>query len=116
MTQQQKSTLKMMQYTPLIADVSGPALGFPDGIVNMRDITYIILHFNTNPNSTNWNPTCDIYGPTGVPDGVVNMRDIAFAIVCFGQTSTWVNITASVDTINNIVYGQTAHFSFIGIH
>lgn len=116
MTQQQKSNLKMMQYTPLLADVSGPTPSAPDGVVNMRDIAYIIAHFNTNPNSTNWNPTCDIYGPTGVPDGVVNMRDIAFSVMCFGQTSSWVNITAYVDTANNIIYGQTTHFSFIGIH
>lgn len=116
MTQQQKSNLKMMQYTPLIADVSGPTPGAPDGVVNMRDIAYIVAHFNTIPNSTNWNPACDIYGPAGVPDGIVNMRDIAFAVLCFGQTSIWVSITASVDTTNNIIYGQTTHFSFIGIH
>jgi len=29
---------------------------------------------------------------------------------------TWVNITKSVDTTNNIIYGDTTHFSFIGIH
>jgi hypothetical protein len=116
MTQQQKSNLKMMQYTPLIADMSGPTPGVSDGVVNMRDIAYIVAHFNTIPNSSNWDPTCDIFGPSGVPDGVVNMRDIAFAVACFGQTSSWVNITAYVDTANNIIYGQTNHFSFIGIH
>jgi len=116
MTQQQKSNLKMMQYTPLTADMSGPTPGIPDGVVNMRDIAYIIAHFNTVPNSTNWDPTCDIYGPNGVPDGIVNMRDIAYAVACFGQTSSWISITAYVDTANNIIYGQTTHFSFIGIH
>ena len=116
MTQQQKSNLTMMQYTPLIADVSGSTLGVSDGVVNMRDIAYIIMHFATTPNSTNWDPHCDIYGPTGTPDGVVNMRDIAFAVTCFGQTSHWTNITSYVDTANNIIYGQTTHFSFIGIH
>ena len=116
MTEQQKSNLRMMQYTPLTPDVSGTTPGVPDGTVNMRDIAYIILHFATNPNSTNWDPRCDIYGPIGAPDGVVNMRDIAFAVLCFNQVSFWIDITSHVDTTNNIVYGQTTHFSFIGIH
>ena len=28
-------------------DVSGPTQGVPDGIINMRDINYLILRFNT---------------------------------------------------------------------
>jgi hypothetical protein len=116
MTQQQKSNLRMLQYTPLLADMSGATPGVPDGVVNMRDIAYIIAHFATTPNSTNWDPRCDIYGPTGAPDGVVNMRDIAFAVASFNQVSVWIDITSHVDTTNNIVYGQTTHFSFIGIH
>jgi parallel beta-helix repeat protein len=116
MTQQQKGNLTMMEYTPLIADMSGSTPGVSDGVVNMRDIAYIIAHFATTPNSTNWDPRCDIYGPTAVPDGVVNMRDIAFAVACFNQASHWVDITSHVDTANNVMYGQTTHFSFIGIH
>ncbi len=106
----------MMQYTPLVADMSGPTPGVSDGVVNMRDIAYIVAHFKRRPTAPTGIRRCDIYGPTGVPDGVVNMRDIAFAVACFGQTSSWVNITAYVDTANNIIYGQTTHFSFIGIH
>lgn len=30
------------------ADVSGPIVGQPDGIINMRDVAYEIAHFNTN--------------------------------------------------------------------
>lgn len=30
------------------ADVSGPAVGEPDGVVNMRDIAYEVTHFNEN--------------------------------------------------------------------
>ncbi|MGA2768372.1 MAG: hypothetical protein ABSF24_08680 [Candidatus Bathyarchaeia archaeon] len=30
------------------ADVSGPTAGVPDGIVNMRDIAYEVVHFNDN--------------------------------------------------------------------
>jgi peptide/nickel transport system substrate-binding protein len=32
------------------------------------------------------------------------------------DNGTWVNIPTTVDTKNNIVYGQTTHFSFIAIH
>jgi hypothetical protein len=116
MTQQQKNNLRMMEYTPLVGDVSGAIPGVPDGVVNMRDITYIILHFNTTPVSPNWDPNCDIYGPGGGPDGKVNMRDISYDILQFGKTSSWMDITWYVDTDNNIIYGQTTHFSFIGIH
>lgn len=34
------------EYDPW-ADVSGPTIGEPDGTINMRDIQYEILHFNT---------------------------------------------------------------------
>jgi len=68
-------------------DVSGPTLGVPDGVCNMRDIGYICAHFGTTPTSPNWDPNCDVTGPDwGVPDNVVNMRDIGEACRNFGKT------------------------------
>lgn len=61
-------------------DVSGPILGVYDKIVNMRDISYMILLFNTRPSSPNWNPNADVND-----DGVVNMRDISITIINFNQ-------------------------------
>jgi hypothetical protein len=61
-------------------DVSGPTQGVYDKIVNMRDISYMILLFNTRPSSPNWNPNVDVND-----DGVVNMRDIQIAILNFNQ-------------------------------
>ncbi len=61
-------------------DVSGPVRGSYDGKVNMRDIAYLILLFNTRPNSFNWDANADVSG-----DGVVNMRDIAIAVLHFNQ-------------------------------
>lgn len=61
-------------------DVSGANQGVPDGTVNMRDIQYMILLFNTKPNSINWNPNADVNN-----DQVVNMRDIQIAIINFNQ-------------------------------
>jgi parallel beta-helix repeat protein len=61
-------------------DVSGPAVGVYDGTTNMRDIQYLILLFNTNPDSPNWKPNADVNN-----DGTVNMRDIQIAILNFNQ-------------------------------
>jgi hypothetical protein len=61
-------------------DVSGSTQGVYDGIVNMRDIQYMILLFNAKPGSTNWNPNADVNN-----DLVVNMRDINIAIMNFNK-------------------------------
>jgi hypothetical protein len=51
-----------------------------DSVCNMRDVTYLILHFNTKPGSPNWDPNTDINN-----DGVCNMRDVTIAILNFNQ-------------------------------
>ena len=61
-------------------DVSSATTGVPDGIVNMRDIAYMISLFNSRPGSPNWKPNADVNN-----DGVVNMRDIAIGIVNFNK-------------------------------
>jgi rhodanese-related sulfurtransferase len=61
-------------------DISGPTQGVYDGTTNMRDINYLILLFNTNPSSPNWNPNADVNN-----DGTVNMRDIQIAILNFNR-------------------------------
>lgn len=61
-------------------DISGLTQGIYDGTCNMRDISYMILLFNTRPSSPNWNPNADVND-----DGVVNMRDIAIAILNFNK-------------------------------
>jgi hypothetical protein len=61
-------------------DVSSITPGIYDGTVNMRDINYLILLFNTRLSSPNWNPNADVND-----DGVVNMRDIQIAILNFNK-------------------------------
>jgi len=61
-------------------DVSSSVQGAYDGTVNMRDITYIILMFNTKPSSSKWNPNADVNN-----DLIVNMRDISIAILNFNK-------------------------------
>ncbi|HUW49117.1 MAG TPA: NosD domain-containing protein [Patescibacteria group bacterium] len=61
-------------------DISGPTQGVYDGVVNMRDINYMIAQFNAKPTSPNWNPNVDVND-----DGIVNMRDIQIAILNFNK-------------------------------
>jgi peptide/nickel transport system substrate-binding protein len=72
-------------------DSSGPTQGVSDGIVNMRDITWLLLHFNAKapiagkPVDPKWVGT---YGngcvnPYG--DRICNMRDIQGAILHFNH-------------------------------
>ena len=61
-------------------DVSSTTPGVYDGVVNMKDIAYLVILFNTKPGSPNWNPNADVNN-----DGVCNMRDIAIAIINFNQ-------------------------------
>jgi ABC-type transport system substrate-binding protein len=72
-------------------DVSGQTPNIQDGIVNMRDITYLILHFNAKASISGSTPDpkwVDTYGNGGVDpygDRVCNMRDIANAILHFNH-------------------------------
>jgi parallel beta-helix repeat protein len=69
-----------MVHVGVPGDVSSSTQGVYDGIVNMRDIQYMILLFNAKPNSTKWNPNADVNN-----DLVVNMRDINIAIMNFNK-------------------------------
>jgi hypothetical protein len=73
-------TLKTPIHIGIPGDISGPTLGEPEGLVDMRDVSYLLTHFNTNPGSLNWNPNCDIDN-----NGIVNIRDITIAILHFNQ-------------------------------
>jgi hypothetical protein len=106
MTTQQKSNLTMMQYTPIPGDVAAPF-----GVVDMADVVTVLKAFGSTPGKPNWNPACDIN-----QDGKVDMTDVVVVLENFGKTANWTNIITYVDTTNNIIYGNTTHFSFICIH
>ena len=61
-------------------DVSGTTPGVYDGVVNVKDVAYLVALTNTKPGSPNWNPNADVNN-----DGVVNVRDIAIAVAYFNQ-------------------------------
>jgi hypothetical protein len=61
-------------------DVSSSSPGVYDGVVNMKDIAYLIALFNTRPSSIHWDPNSDVNN-----DGVCNMRDIAVAVANFNK-------------------------------
>jgi hypothetical protein len=112
MTPQQECNLQMMQYTPIPGDIREPF-----GMLDIRDISYIAKRFGTTPTSPNWDPIADITGPTPmVPDGKVDIKDISLAARNFGKIANWTIITTYIDTANNVIYGETTHFSLIGIH
>jgi hypothetical protein len=106
MTLQQKENLTMMQYTPILGNVVAPF-----GTVDMGDVVTILRAFGSTPGTPNWNPACDLEN-----NGKVDMGDVVIALENFGKTATWINITLYVDTTNNIIYGNTTHFSFIAVH
>jgi hypothetical protein len=61
-------------------DVSSSLEGIYDGVVNMRDVGYLVTVFNARKGSTKWNPNADVNN-----DGVVNLRDIALAVYYFNK-------------------------------
>ena len=61
-------------------DVSSRQIGIADGIVNMRDISYIVLQFYTDPYRAKWNPNVDVNN-----DGTINMTDISIAVFNFNK-------------------------------
>ncbi len=79
-TTNNNSTCTYPVHVGVPGDVSSSTLGVYDGVVNMRDIAYLVSLFYTHPGSPNWNPNADVNN-----DGVCNMKDIAIAILYFNQ-------------------------------
>jgi len=73
-------TCNVPVHVGVLGDISGATRGVYDGKVDMRDIAYSVLLFNTRPSSSNWDPNADING-----DDVVNVRDIQIAILNFNK-------------------------------
>jgi hypothetical protein len=66
-----------MVESPKSADVNR------DCIVNMKDITAIILDFNAVQGDSRYKPECDLDN-----NGIVNMRDVVIAILCFNKRTS----------------------------
>jgi hypothetical protein len=62
------------------ADISGFIVGVPDGVCAMRDIAYLIAHFNGKPGDVKWDPNADVND-----DDVINFKDIAIAVAYFNH-------------------------------
>jgi len=87
---------KMYKEDTCWADVTGPTLGVPDGVCNMRDIGYIAAHFGakapdvarTPPYDPKWAPgNYGAGGPDVYGDRKIDMRDIGFACAHFCHTT-----------------------------
>jgi ABC-type oligopeptide transport system substrate-binding subunit len=105
MTEEQKSSLQMMQYTPIPGDING------DGTVDIYDALLLSAAYGATPGASNWNSLAKLTDPavTG-PD--INIYDAIVLSSNYGQTATWINITLYVNTTTNTIYGQTTHFSY----
>ena len=69
----------------MVGDLTGPD-GWPDGKCDMRDIRKVAKLFGVNYPDPNYEPNCDVTGPTaGVPDGKIDMRDIRGVAKHFGE-------------------------------
>ena len=110
LTQQQEELLGLWRFDPAVP-VKGDVDG--NGKVDLKDLLIIVLALGTKPGQKRWNPACDLNG-----DLKIDLKDLCIAIMNFGKSSTgtWTNITAHVDTVNNIVYGDTDHFSPYRVH
>jgi hypothetical protein len=64
----------------VLGDVTSAVPGVYDGRVDIRDVTYVILLFQTHPDGPNWNPNADIDD-----NGVVDIRDITATVLHFFQ-------------------------------
>jgi hypothetical protein len=100
-----ESKLNLGQFDFLLGDVNH------DGKVNLVDLLIITKALCSKLGSRNWNPNADLNG-----DRKVDLKDLCLALKNFGKTAHWIDITSGVDTVNNIVYGATDHFSGFGVH
>ena len=111
LTPEQETVLTLWRFDPAVP-VTGDVNG--NGKVDFMDLLLITLALGTRPGQRRWNPSCDVNS-----DLKVNLIDLLIAIMNFGKTSTpasWTNITTHIDIVNNIVYGDTDHFSPYRVH
>jgi hypothetical protein len=59
-------------------DCSGTTPGVYNRLTDIKDIAYMIAHFNGKPGKITWDPNADTND-----DNVINIRDIAIAVVNF---------------------------------
>jgi hypothetical protein len=98
---------------------------------NVNQAGYAIATTRTtapyNPVNGQGDPLGNITGPYydfSTLDGVIFSGNVTVGLPLNGgsrmmqlqNNGTWVDITTYVDSADNMIYGSTSHFSFIGIH
>ncbi len=121
LTQEEEQSLQLGQWNStgarMIGDITGPE-GWQDGRVNILDIARVAKLFGVTYPDPQYDAICDLTGSTfGVADGKINIIDISFVAKNFGETTQqWTDITTYIDAENNLIYGETSHFSIFGVH
>jgi len=110
MTLEQENSLQLLQWI-LQGDISGMGIGQPDGKVDGKDVALVAKAYDSKFGQPKYIAVADING-----DLKVDGKDIAYVAKNYGKTQpVWINITIYVDTANNVIYGETSHFSIFGI-
>jgi hypothetical protein len=81
-----------------------------DGKVDLKDTLIVTLALGSKLGKPRWNAAADLNN-----DGIIDSKDLGIVIKHFGESS-WVDITYSIDTLNNVICGYTDHFSGFGVH
>ena len=74
--------------TSLLGDFGSANNGPPDCKVDFEDLMIFAMAYGATPSDDNWNPVCDIAGPSGslVPDELIDFEDLMIFAMNYGKT------------------------------
>ena len=79
--------------------------GPPDGCVDFEDLMIFAMAYGSTPSDPNWNPICDIAGPSGslIPDGTIDFEDLMIFAMHYGECekAAW-TVMVYMDGDNNL--------------
>jgi hypothetical protein len=78
---------------------------YPNGVVDMSDIAFVVAHYGTKEGQSNWNYMADITGDNGVPDRVVDISDVSQVAANYGNSGSY---------SPNVYTNVTIHFNVGG--
>ena len=72
----------------LLGDFGSANNGLPDCKVDFEDLMIFAMAYGATPADANWNPLCDIAGPSGsfIFDGVIDFEDLMIFAMHYGET------------------------------
>lgn len=74
----------------------GTIANYPDGTVDMSDVSFIVDKFGSSENQSNWDYMADI-----VPDRTIDMADVSAATDNFMRTGSYIKVLSNVTILFN---------------